>query len=462
MKKRPAILLFVCLSALAIAGYVSLKTTFAQTRDATFALHTTSDPSAANTLHEEGNRYYLSPKGDDHKGLGTEVSPWLTLQRAWQVVKPGDVIYLKGGTYRYDTSQRLRGKNGKSGLMIKIWAMPGEQPVLSPSDHYNGTRGLDIHGDYLHFKGFEITGYRQKSTSALYYGIVAENSNHLIFEQLKVHDNGFGLSIGSNSGDNLIVNSDFYRNADPKSSFGRNKPWGGADGITIRSSNPSKINTIRGCRMWWNSDDGIDLFENQGTVIIEHCWSFWNGYEPGTFKPAGDGDGYKLGITATDQSDHERRILRFNLSFENKARGFNQNNARCITLLYHNTSFNNGNKGKAARSFDFWNGNAATVAKNNIDFNPSLSAAFNEKAVVIHNTFLKDGSDNTSFSVTRDDFLSIDSRGVDGPRQKDGSLPDLKFLKLRNGSDLIDNGTDIGLPYKGKAPDLGAYESDYY
>ncbi|MBC8005953.1 MAG: right-handed parallel beta-helix repeat-containing protein [Verrucomicrobia bacterium] len=339
--------------------------------------------------------------------------------------------------------------------------MAGEQPVISPSKEYSDTRGINIVGNYIHFKGLEITGFVQRSQLSHSYGIVAENSNFLVFEQLKVHDNGFGLSIGSNSGDNLVVDSDFYRNADPLSRFGNNKPWGGADGITIRSSNFSKTNTIRGCRMWWNSDDGVDLFENQGTILIENCWSFWNGYQPGTYERAGDGDGFKLGVTTTDLSNFERRMLRNNLSFENKARGFNQNNARCITILYNNTTYNNAHRGIAARSFDFWNGTAATVARNNLDFQHSLQPIFNSQAIVSNNTFLKDGSVNNEFSVTRDDFISLDTKGVDGPRQKDGSLPELDFLKLAKGSDLINRGTTVGLPYNGSAPDIGAYESDY-
>jgi hypothetical protein len=455
MKKRSILLLFtLALGSMILYPAIEVSSFSDENNKSSI------DQGASLILHAV-HEYYLSPHGDDISGKGTANSPWHSLNRAWQEVKPGDIIYMKGGTYLYKTRQSLHHKDGKIGNHITVMALKGEHPVLSPHPDFNDTRGIDIQGDYLHFKGLEITGFIQKSAKALYYGIVAENSSHNIFEQLKVHDNGFGLSIGSNSGDNLILNSDFYRNADPLTSFGRNKPWGGADGITIRTSDSSRTNTIRGCRMWWNSDDGVDLFENQGTIVIEHCWSFWNGYQPGTFEPAGDGDGYKLGITATDQSDHERRLLRFNLSFENRARGFDQNNAKCITLLYNNTSYNNANRGKAARSFDFWNGNAATMAKNNIDFHPSMSAIFNDEAIVTYNTFQKDGSDNTSYSVTRDDFLSIDSKGVDGPRHKDGSLPDLKFLKLKKGSDLIDTGTDIGLPYKGKAPDLGAFESDY-
>jgi hypothetical protein len=46
-----------------------------------------------------------------------------------------------------------------------------------------------------------------------------------------------------------------------------------------------------------------------------------------------------------------------------------------------------------------------------------------------------------------------------GPRQPDGSLPAIDFLKLAPGSHLIDAGVDVGLPYNGPAPDLGWFES---
>jgi hypothetical protein len=62
-------------------------------------------------------------------------------------------------------------------------------------------------------------------------------------------------------------------------------------------------------------------------------------------------------------------------------------------------------------------------------------------------------------TVSDDDFLSVTPTGVDGPRQPDGSLPELDFLRLAPGSDLIDAGVDVGLPFQGSAPDLGAFES---
>jgi len=88
-----------------------------------------------------------------------------------------------------------------------------------------------------------------------------------------------------------------------------------------------------------------------------------------------------------------------------------------------------------------------------------MQPIFNAQAIVSNNTFNKDGSTNTAYSVSSADFLSLDNSGVDGPRQSDGSLPKLNFLKLAPTSDLINKGTDVGLPYSGSAPDLGAYET---
>jgi hypothetical protein len=56
-----------------------------------------------------------------------------------------------------------------------------------------------------------------------------------------------------------------------------------------------------------------------------------------------------------------------------------------------------------------------------------------------------------------DDFLSVAQPHV--PRQADGSLPNVNFMRLAPKSDLIDKGTKVGLPFNGSAPDLGPFET---
>jgi hypothetical protein len=65
---------------------------------------------------------------------------------------------------------------------------------------------------------------------------------------------------------------------------------------------------------------------------------------------------------------------------------------------------------------------------------------------------------NLPVSVTAADFQSIPTTGWDAPRLPDGSLPVLPYARLVAGSDLIDKGTNLGFPFSGASPDLGAFE----
>ena len=64
--------------------------------------------------------------------------------------------------------------------------------------------------------------------------------------------------------------------------------------------------------------------------------------------------------------------------------------------------------------------------------------------------------DDPSMTVTGEDLSKL--AGMLGPRNADGSLPNVDFLRLKKGSRAIDQGEDIGFPFVGDAPDLGAFE----
>ena len=65
---------------------------------------------------------------------------------------------------------------------------------------------------------------------------------------------------------------------------------------------------------------------------------------------------------------------------------------------------------------------------------------------------------DTGVELSDADFVSLDAGDLTAPRNPDGSLPFMDFLRLAAGSDLIDEGVDVGLEYNGDAPDLGAWE----
>jgi hypothetical protein len=65
---------------------------------------------------------------------------------------------------------------------------------------------------------------------------------------------------------------------------------------------------------------------------------------------------------------------------------------------------------------------------------------------------------NKGFSVSNADFESLDLSLATVKRNADGSLPETALFRLKSTSALIDKGVNVGLPFQGKAPDLGAIE----
>jgi hypothetical protein len=63
-------------------------------------------------------------------------------------------------------------------------------------------------------------------------------------------------------------------------------------------------------------------------------------------------------------------------------------------------------------------------------------------------------------TVNDADFASLNYAQLLLPRKADGSLPDITFGHLVPGSDLINAGTSVDLPYNGNAPDLGPFETN--
>ena len=100
-------------------------------------------------LSLSGSTYYISPDGND-SNPGTINQPFYSLSKAWTVVSAGDLVYMRGGTYKYNSQQYLVEKNGNSGNYIKIFAYPGEKPVITrPNSNWTYNRSGDRAGIYV-------------------------------------------------------------------------------------------------------------------------------------------------------------------------------------------------------------------------------------------------------------------------------------------------------------------------
>lgn len=391
--------------------------------------------------------YYVHPAGND-QAEGSLEKPFATLQRGHDAAGPGDTVYVRGGTYTL--KDRTTGvdlhKSGKPDQHIRYFAYPDEVPVFDGAGLRGPGRvvGLRIGGSWVHVKGLEVRNVpAPRGTS---YGVWVKDASHTILEGLTLHDHqGPGLFIDGGTGGHLVLNCDSYNNYDPNSRTGDGQ---NADGFGCHYQERGPSTVFRGCRAWWNSDDGYDWMKQEVPVIIENCWAMGAGYTPngGPPAPSGNGAGFKMGNTHTGV----RHTIRNCVAIRNKAQGFYANHSYGGSDWHNNTAYANRGSAFDMLSDTTLSGEKVHRLRNNVAHpakikNPGASD-------MSHNTW------DLGLTVTDGDFASVSDAGFLGPRQPNGDLPDLRFLRLRQGSQLIDKGIDVGLPFKGKAPDLGAYE----
>ncbi len=135
---------------------------------------------------------------------------------------------------------------------------------------------------------------------------------------------------------------------------------------------------------------------------------------------------------------------------KNKAQGFYANHSHGGSDWFNNTAFEN-----RGADFDMYSdielsGEKIHKLRNNVADPTKIR---NQGA-----SDMQYNSWNLGVIPTKKDFVSASDEGFIAPRKPDGMLPDLNFLKPRPGGQLIDKGTDVGLPFHKDAPDLGAYE----
>jgi hypothetical protein len=386
--------------------------------------------------------YYVSYANGNDTYSGTALAaPYKTITKAVSVAVAGDIIYLRGEVHYYSAKINLS-KVGTAAAKFYLLAYPGDatRPVLNFSAMTVSTsnRGLDLSGNYWVLKGFDV--YKAGDN-----GMHVNGSNNII-EFCAFYENAdTGLQFDNGASNNQIINCDSYFNIDPSE--------GNADGFAVKL-NVGTGNAFKGCRSWQNSDDGWDGLLSTGvgtnpSTTYDSCWCFLNGYRKDMTASLGNGNGFKMG---GNQEQHDA-TLRNCLSVYNRVKGFDQNNDVGSMTLYNCTGYKNS-PNFGMNNYDPAPGKVMVV-KNCISYLGRSTDAFRAVVTRTNNSW------QSPFVVTNADFVSLDTSVFRSPRNADGSLPDISFMKLAQGSDLIDGGTNVGLPYYGAAPDLGYAESNY-
>ena len=415
------------------------------------------------TSRTNAETYYVSTTGSD-SNPGTLSSPFKTWQAGASVLRPGDTLLIRGGTYTSPLSPGagdcvviVQNLKGTSSNHIVISAYPGEQPILDLAgfDQARNTTVIRVNKcSWVEFIGLWVWNMKQH-TGFITAGWEFHECKDITMSRCWVHNiGGAGIRQAQKNGNDVINNDRFtYINCDaswcgdPVSTGGGN--YGNADGFDANSGTATYIN----CRAWWNSDDGFDTYYNDAHVYYKNCWSFRNGYVPGTFTDPGaqaDGMGFKWGVTRTDHSGNTLRTYTNCIAFDNKSWGFDQNLGKCRAEFYNNTSYRN-KVGGWATGYGI-SPREQCVLKNNISFSDPVTVSDMTGLVHDHNTW-------NNLAASSSSFASLDTSGVTRSRQSDGSLPNLQFLHLSAGSDMINAGTSVGNSlFSGSAPDLGAFE----
>lgn len=453
-------------------------------------------------------KYFVAPTGGSDTYPGSITQPWATWQKAFNTAKAGDTVYFRGGVW-YPTSSYLTdnityinpddnvGYNGEPGKPICYFNYPGETPVLDCSkvrpkgNFITGLMMYDLH--WIHWRGLTIRNVYQRKQDIEPKGVCGYPISNMIFENMTVHNiggcgwylesdvgiTGYGLGWDSRGyipyDTTKFINCDTYQCCDTFRVNPGQTPGNMADGFKFIGV-PGGCLYYEGCRAWSCADDGIDLPYGPRKVI-NNCWSFNHTYPSFNF----EGNGIKLSSNSVPPT---AGAIVTNCIFANDDIGIYEADYdyRQRARIYNNTIYHCGIGIQLSNNIEY--PNSLSIFKNNIIFDCTTLDAAGRPYVMTAQFFYEESNNTFNYKamgsvphfeiatdviVSNNDFVSLDVTELMRPRKPDGSLPDVDFLKLTTGSDLIDAGTltlpDIdGIRYYtprknyGSAPDMGYSE----
>jgi hypothetical protein len=376
---------------------------------------------STTTAKYGGTVRYVVASGGTDSGPGTIGSPWATIAFALQNANAGDTIYLRGGTY--GTVDVNGSASGTAGNLIHLCSYPGEWAVI---DGQNGTSiGIFFqNNDYVHFESFEIKDCGNSSNDVA--GYLTIDTNHIIVENIYVHNcTKYAFNHHGTCDDNKYINCTAKDNVDVVASGGN------ADGFHI-GGNDAKLNTNTSyyrCLADGNSDDGFDAWAGHN-AYFEDCVAV----RSGKTTPSGDGDGFKFGGMSTTGGTGQHTYVRC-IAYFNKLHGFNDNGTIANADMKNCVSCYNSYVG-----YDIDDEATPVFTATNCISYANVSGDDNGANLTV-TTCKGQGFGGTLVDA---DFVSVDF----------ADLQSGTFMKPAD-STLIDQGTDVGLPYSGSAPDIG-------
>jgi len=208
--------------------------------------------------------YYVSTAGND-QNPGTLSNPFRTINKGVSILKPGDILYVRTGTY---VEEIYNGQSGTEKSPITIMAYPGESPIIDGEKRLPAsTLGslVMIEGNYVYLSGFEVRNSNGMAVVLL--------GHHDKASKIKAHhawENG--VLVG---GDYGIIEDCQVWQCDLSNSKNPGHPAAGywSTGISAARSPVDGITTnaiLRRNIVYNNWGEGLSSFEAEGTLIEDN------------------------------------------------------------------------------------------------------------------------------------------------------------------------------------------------
>jgi hypothetical protein len=142
----------------------------------------------------QSHTIHVSPSGNDNNP-GTRARPKYSLVSAMLALPNGGDVVMRGGSYRYDSSQSGLWRGGTRARPLVIESAKGERARITSAPGAHCVLAL---GDYTQVRRIDCTGYR---------GIQGYNASHIKIIKNRVHDLSAdrtqGIIVDSGSGVNI-------------------------------------------------------------------------------------------------------------------------------------------------------------------------------------------------------------------------------------------------------------------
>ncbi len=380
----------------------------------------------------EANIFYVDGvDGDDNNNGQTETSAWKTIQKAKNTLTAGQMVLIREGTYNEYGSIY---NSGSPDSPIIFKAYPGEEVIMDGTG-WSSPEAFNIYSSNLVIDGLtffnfsetlfvrtvceNITLINLKFIGARIYGLQDWGiQNNLRIENVMMDNIGDrGLNLGSVK--NVHIHNLTIRDFEDR-------------GISIRGSSADNINIINS-KIYDSKENGyFSILVNGKNAYIEGVTILNTSGIATYFYPD-----YLYMINSVISDTQYRGSNSFQILLGDRE------GKKTEAELYNNIIYNGKNYGVYIRD-DVTN----TKLKNNIIYDNAIEIRLPTDSIV-----------DEDYNIFRAGFASTGSHSFNAdPLFVDA---DNHNFSLQETSPAIDAGIDIGLPYSGNAPDIGAYETEY-